>query len=47
MGWCFSVVYVKTKLGKKFILVKVKILIGGKRFENFYSPIVVDPSVTY
>ena len=50
----FPLVFVMTKLGEKFILVKVKILIGGKGFENFDFPIVgskiqivVDPSVTY
>ena len=36
----FSLVFVMTKLGEKFILVKGKILIGGKGFENFYLPIV-------
>ena len=50
----FSLVFVMTKLGEKFILVKVKILIGGKRFEHFDLPIVgskikiiVDSSVAY
>ena len=47
----FSLVYVITKLG---ILVKVKILMGGKAFENLDLPIVgskikivVETSVTY
>ena len=36
----FSLVFVMTKLGEKLILVKVKILIGGKGVEKFYLAIV-------
>ena len=36
----FSLVFVMTKLGEKIILVKMKILIGGKGVEKFYLAIV-------